>query len=157
MGKKYYKAINKYYTPTKYFIGVDLGLEYTSISRFSEKNGECMSHVFRVQTGFLRNNGNDTLLESSDCILAKSQFFRNFLALPSYLTQERKDAFNIFFKLIVTKILEGDPELQYNSATGEANFKICITYPFSWEICRFNFADEYKRFIQEQNSLLPIV
>ncbi len=48
MDSKHYKSIDKYYTTAKYYIGIDFGYEYTSVSIFPGKNGECISHMFSL-------------------------------------------------------------------------------------------------------------
>lgn len=152
MGTKYYKEINKY-IPIKYYIGIDVGHEYTSVSCILDQNGECVSHMFRVRTGFLNDGDNSILV---DWEIVGRNFCQVFKRVPSQLTLAEKEALKVFFNLIVNQILDEITALQYNPITGEANFKVCITYPDPWERMIFYFSNEYRQFLQEIVGLLPI-
>lgn len=154
MDSKHYKAIDRYYTTAKYYIGINFGCEYTSVSLFPGKNGELISHMFRIPTGFYCN-GDDYTLANSDCVIGEFQMCRYHTGLPSKLTPENKKALKIFFSLILNKIFAQCTTLKFNHTTGQANFKICVTYPSDWERMFFYFSDQYRQFLQETVGLFP--
>lgn len=154
MDSKHYKAIDRYYTTAKYYIGINFGCEYTSVSLFPGKNGELISHMFRVPTVVYCNGDNYTLADS-DFAIGEFQMLPYFKGLPSQLTHENKEALRIFFSLIVNKIFSQCTTLQFNHTTGKANFKICVTYPSCWERMISDLSNQYRQFLQETAGLLP--
>ena len=143
-----------------YFVGINIGIDKTTVSRSPGYNGEQVSQIILyphsheglgskiIDTAIRKNNGewslvHDTKNFRSDDIRA------GFKGPISRLNPNTREALRVFVKLIFHNILLYDTDLRYNSPD-DKNFKLGIACPFGWVRENPNAQQEYLDFFRNE-------
>lgn len=123
-----------------YFVGINIGIDKTTVSRSPGYNGEQVSQIILnphshgglgskiIDTAICKNNGEWSL----DVKDFRSDDIRyGFKGPISRLDPNNREALREFVKLIFHNILINDPDLIYTSPDNK-NFELGIACPLDW-------------------------
>ena len=141
-----------------YFVGINIGIDKTTVSRSPGYNGEQVSQIILnphshgglgskiIDTAICKNNGEWSLVHyvkdfRSDDIKS------GFKGPISRLNPNTREALRVFVKLIFHNILIYDTDLRYNSPD-DKNFELGIACPSQWVRENPNAQQEYLNFFR---------
>lgn len=149
-----------YNEETMYFVGINIGIDKTTVSRSPGYNGEQVSQIILnphshgglgskiIDTAICKNNGEWSLVHYVNDF--RSDDIRSgFIGPISRLDPNTREALRVFVKLIFHNILICDTDLRYNSPD-DKNFKLGIACPFGWVRENPNAQQEYLDFFRNE-------
>ena len=141
-----------------YFVGINIGIDKTTVSRSPGYNGEQVSQIILnqhlhgglgskiIDTAICKNNGEWSLVHYVKDF--RSDDIRSGFKGPiSRLNPNTREALRVFVKLIFHNILIYDTDLRYNSPD-DKNFELGIACPSQWEREDLNAQQEYLNFFR---------
>ena len=141
-----------------YFVGINIGIDKTTVSRSPGYNGEQVSQIILnphshgglgskiIDTAICKNNGEWSLVHYVKDF--RSDDIRSGFKGPiSRLNPNTREALRVFVKLIFHNILIYDTDLRYNSPD-DKNFELGIACPFGWVRESPNAQQEYLYFFR---------
>lgn len=147
-----------YNEETMYFVGINIGIDKTTVSRSPGYNGERVSQIILnphrglgrevIDTAICKNNGDWSLVYDSTTF--KSNNVRcGFKGPISKLSPVEKESMMVFIELLFNNILINDPDLIYDSPDNK-NFELGIACPLDWELQDPNAQQEYLDFFRNE-------
>lgn len=149
-----------------YLIGIDFGHGETTASYIDTEANEYIAKPLHIKDG---NDAESNKVESAICRdketnewrfvkdkrdYASPCFTTYFKAPMNEITDENKEAFAAFIKLVYDRIIKNNGFLNDGKKTGKKNFCIYAACPSGWvNNGNENQIDEYKRFM---SSIIPI-
>lgn len=141
-----------------YFVGINIGIDKTTVSRSPGYNGEQVSQIIlnphshggfggkSIDTAICKNNGEWSLVYYVNDF--RSDDIRSDFKGPiSRLNRNTREALRVFVKLIFHNILIYDTDLRYNSPD-DKNFELGIACPSQWVREDLNAQQEYLNFFR---------
>lgn len=139
-----------------YFVGINIGIDKTTVSRSPGYNGERVSQIIlnphsnggfggeSIDTAICKNNGEWSLVQHArDYRLDDIRY--GFKGPISRLDPNNREALREFIKLLFHDILINDPDLIYTSPDNK-NFELGIACPLDWVLQDSNAQQEYLNF-----------
>lgn len=149
-----------YNEETMYFVGINIGIDKTTVSRSPGYNGEQVSQIIlnphshgglggkSIDTAICKNNGEWSLVQHArDYRLDDIRY--GVKGPISRLDPNNREALREFVKLIFHNILINDPDLIYTSPDNK-NFELGIACPLDWELQDPNAQQEYLDFFRNE-------
>ena len=142
-----------------YFVGINIGIDKTTVSRSPGYNGEQVSQITlnpysheslgskRIDTAICKINGEWSLVYGHHDY-RKPNVIYNFFGCPWQMTVKERDPMREFANLIFDAILNNDSDLHYNSITKEKNFVLGVTCPSDWIRCFVDAEQQYLDFFK---------
>ena len=104
----------------------------------------------KVESAICRDSQEGEWRFVRDCTDYKcSDFYVHFKAPMNEISQEKKNAFSAFVKLVFTSILKNQDFLHYDPETGEKNFCVFAACPSEWNDGTEGQIQKYKEFLNE--------
>ena len=137
-----------------YFVGINIGIDKTTVSRSPGYNGEQVSQIILngglgskiIDTAICKNNG-EWSLDVRDFRSDDIRF--GFKGPISKLRPIEKESMIVFIKLLFHDILINDPDLIYTSPDNK-NFELGIACPLDWVLQDSNAQQEYLNFFRNE-------
>ncbi len=141
-----------------YFVGINIGLDKTTVSRSPGYNGEPVSQIplklanckneESIETAICKKDGKWSLVY--DVRNFRSDDIRSDFKGPiSRLSRDNRDALRVFVELIFQNILEYYSDLRYISPDNK-NFEIGIACPSAWVREDSNAQQAYLNFFRNE-------
>lgn len=143
-----------------YFVGINIGIDKTTVSRLPGYNGEQVSQIIlnphshggfggkSIDTAICRNNGEWSLVYGKQDYKLED-IREGFKGRISRMTDRDKESMREFAKLIFATILRNDTNLRYNSPD-DKNFELGIACPSVWVPEDPNAQQEYLDFFRNE-------
>ena len=147
-----------YNEETMYFVGINIGIDKTTVSRSPGYNGEQVSQIILnphshgglgskiIDTAICKNNGDWSLVYDSTTFISNNVRY-GFTGPISKLSPDEKESMIVFIKLLFHNILINDPDLIYTSPDNK-NFELGIACPLDWVRQDSNAQQEYLNFFR---------
>ena len=141
-----------------YFVGINIGIDKTTVSRSPGYNGEQVSQIILnphshgglgskiIDTAICKNNGDWSLVYDSTTFISNNVRY-GFTGPISKLSPDEKESMIVFIKLLFHNILINDPDLMYTSPDNK-NFELGIACPLDWVRQDSNAQQEYLNFFR---------
>jgi len=150
-----------------YFIGISLG-NTESRASFCFGDGDCYPIALRVtkcytdyalQTALLSDNdGSYSLVVGDEWLRFPSNIIRNFNSFNCNMPSDKRMALREFIKIFFNSIIEGVPELKFDSNSRKSNFSIGITVPDVWKMYNPLIHNQYLSFLKDEVGITtPII
>lgn len=144
-----------------YFVGINIGIDKTTVSRLPGYNGEQVSQIIlnphsyggfggkSIDTAICKNKGEWSLVYYVNDF--RSDDIRSDFKGPiSRLGPIEREAMMAFARLIFQTILAHDTDLEYNPESDEKNFVLGIACPVEWVRENPNAQQEYLDFFRNE-------
>lgn len=158
MGCRFGQPFLLYNEETMYFVGINIGIDKTTVSRLPGYNGEQVSQI--ILDPHLGRESIDTAICKSkndvEWSLVYNKVFRSddirsdFKGPISRLGPIEREAMMAFARLIFQTILTHDTDLEYNPESDEKNFVLGIACTVEWVRENPNAQQEYLDFFRNE-------
>ena len=145
-----------------YFVGINIGIDKTTVSRSPGYNGAAVSQVALrnancdfekfIETEICKRDDKWTIVPSHQN-RASNQVNRNFFGCPWKMTVKESEPMREFANLIFNAILQHDSDLFYNQTSKEKNFVLGITIPSDWGRYSLDAEQQYINFFKYECGL----
>ena len=145
-----------------YFVGINIGIDKTTVSRSPGYNGAPVSHIplklancnneKSIETALCKEDGKWSLNYSHQDYL-RHNVISNFLGCPWKMTVKESEPMREFANLIFKAILQHDSDLFYNQTSKEKNFVLGITIPSDWVRYSLDAEQQYINFFKYECGL----
>ena len=147
-----------------YFVGIDFGHGETTASCYNTEKGKVERlHILdgnddesnKVEFAVCRNKKTGEWQFAKDIQdYASPDFTLHFKAPMNEISEEKKEAFGKFIKLVFDHIMENHKSiLNYNPETGEKNFELYAACPSGWGK---DGSDQIKAYKEFMSGIIPI-
>ena len=140
-----------------YFVGINIGIDKTTVSRSPGYNGAAVSQIAlknvrrpevkSIDTAICKNDGEWSLGS------IRYNVINNFFGCPWKMTVKESEPMREFANLIFNAILQHDSDLFYNQTSKEKNFVLGITIPSDWVRYSLDAEQQYINFFKYECGL----
>lgn len=130
-----------------YFVGINIGIDKTTVSRSPGYNGAAVSQIKSIDTAICKNDGEWSLGSIWYNVI------NNFFGCPWKMTVKESEPMREFANLIFNAILQHDSDLFYNQTSKEKNFVLGINIPSDWGRYSLDAEQQYINFFKYECGL----